>query len=170
MRKPRRIKRGSSYHVTARINRQEFIFFSKEVKEMFMLTVRRAKTNYDFIVRNFCIMNNHIHFIIEPRGDAELSKIMQWILGVFAQTYNRKYGLKGHVWYDRFKSKVIDSIRQYLNTFIYIANNPVKAGIVDRAADYEYNGIADMQKGIMDIMERPPNRIMKIVWKKINKF
>ena len=37
MRKRREILDGFSYHITARINRQEFLFESNEVKEMFLL-------------------------------------------------------------------------------------------------------------------------------------
>ena len=61
-------------------------------------------------------------------------------------------GLKGYVWQDRFKSKIIESLRQYLYTFIYISNNPVKAGIVNTAVDFKYNGITAIQKGYLDII------------------
>ena len=111
------------------------MFESNEIKEMFMDVLRRAKRKHHFLIKNFCIMNNHIHFILKPLQGESLSKIMQWILGVFAQKYNKIFGLSGHVWSDRFKSKIIISFKQYLNTFIYIANNPVKAGIVEIAVD-----------------------------------
>ncbi len=168
MRKRREIRDGFSYHITARINRQEFIFESNEIKQMFMDVIRRAKGRYHFLIRNFCIMNNHIHFILKPLPGNSLSKIMQWILSVFAQKYNKLYGVIGHVWQGRFKSKIIENFRQYINTFIYIANNPVKAGIVKSAVDFKYNGITEIQKGCLDIVERPPNRILNIIWKKLN--
>ena len=119
MRKRREIREGWSYHVTARINRQEFLFESDTIKEMFMVILKRTKEKYSFILKNFCIMNNHIHFILKPLHGYNLSKIMQWVLSVFAQKYNKTFGLKGHVWYDRFKSKIIVSFKQYLNTYIY---------------------------------------------------
>ncbi len=68
-------------------------------------------------------MDNHIHFILKPLKNESLSSIMQWVLGVFAQKYNRTFDQHGHVWYDRFKSKIIKDFRQYLHTFIYISNN-----------------------------------------------
>lgn len=91
-----------------------------------------------------------------------------WILGVFAQKYNRIFGLKGHVRYERFKSKLIINFKQYLNTSIYIANNPVRAGIVTSAVEYRYNGISDIQKGNLNIIERPPNRILREIWGILN--
>ena len=167
MRKPRRIVKGADYHITSRINRQEHIFLPKEVKDMFLKVVRRAKLKYSFSIKNFCIMNNHVHFILTPLKNDSLSDIMRWILGVFAQSYNKKYNLKGHVWYDRFKSKVIESFRQFINTFLYISNNPVKAGIVNKALDYQYSGIADLKTGDTTIMERPPTILLRYFWKKL---
>jgi len=169
MRKKREIRDGWSYHITARINRQEFLFESDTIKEMFMDVLRRAKKKYSFNIKNFCIMNNHIHFILKPLHGEKLSKIMQWILGVFAQQYNRTFGFKGHVWYDRFKSKLIVSFKQYLNTFIYISNNPVSAGIVNSADEFKYSGINDILKGKHDIIEWPSKRILRKIWMVLNK-
>ncbi len=158
------MKEGASYHVYARINRQEYLLQTIFIKKMFMSILKRAKQKYRFQISNYCIMNNHIHFIMKPMKDESLSAIMRWLLGVFAQTYNRKFNLHGHVWYDRFKSKVIIDFRQYLHTFIYISNNPVKAGIVGFPTDYFFSGIYYLQKGLPGILERPPNRVLKILW------
>ena len=129
-----------------------------------MLILKRAKKKYSFRIENYCIMSNHVHFILKPLKGDSLSAIMQWILGVFAQKYNKTFELQGHVWYDRFKSKIIIDFRQYLHTFIYISNNPVKAGLVRFPTDFPFSGIYNLQKGISDLMERPPNRVLRILW------
>ena len=167
MRKRRKLKDGSSYHVYARINRQEYLLQSVFIKKMFMIILKRAKRKYSFHIGNYCIMDNHIHFILKPLKGDSLSTIMQWILGVFAQKYNKAFDLHGHVWYDRFKSKIIIDFRQYLHTFIYISNNPVKAGMVGSPGDYPFNGIYHLQKGISDLMERPPNRVLRTLWSEL---
>jgi REP element-mobilizing transposase RayT len=153
MRKPRYLKQGAKYHVIARANRQEMILESPAIKELLICIMQLAKVKYNFIFYNFCIMDNHIHFIIEPLGSTNLSKIMQWILGVFAKRYNKIRGVKGHVWYDRFKSNILADIFQYINTYIYIMRNPVEAGIVKTLTDYHYNGISFMLKGMMDLFQ-----------------
>ncbi len=167
MRKPRKIMQGFSYHIIARINRQEFIFRKTGIKEMFLNIVIRAKQKYQFKIKNFCIMGNHIHFILKPLGNESLSKIMQWLLSVFAIKFNKTFKIIGHVWYDRFRSKLILSYQQYLSTFIYITNNPVRANIVTKAVDYKYNGIRFIQNGIYTIIEKPPEKLLKEVIKNI---
>ncbi len=164
MRKRRELKDGASYHVYARINRQEYLLKSVFIKAMFMVILKRAKKRYNFRIGNYCIMSNHVHFILKPLKGDSLSAIMQWILGVFAQKYNRTFDLHGHIWYDRFKSKIIIDFRQYLHTFIYISNNPVKAGMVGSPGDFPFSGIYDLKKGIPSLLERPPNKVLRVLW------
>ena len=147
MRRRRHLIEDAEYHVIARANRQEYILSSPEIKELLIATVRRAKTKFDFTVSNFCIMSNHIHLLIRPGRGESLSSIMQWILSVFALQFNRIFGYIGHVWYDRFKSVAIVSIRQFIATFAYIADNPVRAGLVSSPYDYRYNGVCHIRDG-----------------------
>ena len=156
MRKPRKLKHGARYHIIARANRQELILKSKKIKNLFLRVIKRAKKKYKFSVQNFCIMGNHVHLILQPLENENLSKIMQWILSVFAMRFNKIFNYIGHVWYDRFKSKIIHSFRQFLATFLYIADNPVRAGIVKKADEYMYNGIHFFSKGSYGILDPPP--------------
>ncbi len=162
MRKPRYLETGAEYHVTARINRGEFALETKEIKELFLQTVKRAKGKYSFKLKGFVIMGNHIHLLIKPGKGENLSKIMQWILGVFAKHYNKHFNLKGHVWYDRFKSKIIESFQQLISTFKYISNNPVKAEMVGNAEEYLYGALWFIRHSLFDIVE-PPDLSIKMV-------
>ncbi|MBN2049607.1 MAG: transposase [Spirochaetales bacterium] len=149
---------GAEYHVTARANRQEFILESDHVKELFLHVLQRAKKKYDFKIRNFCIMSNHVHLMIRPGKKESLSKIMQWILSVFAIQFNKIYEIHGHVWYDRFRSTITEGYYQLLNTFLYIALNPVRAGLVQYCFEYTYNGIRFIQENVYELLE-PPDQI-----------
>jgi putative transposase len=155
MRQPRQLLKGAKYHVSAKINRGEHIFEPEQIKQLFMQIVERSKKKYKYLLENFVIMNNHIHFIIKPLEKESLSKIMQWILSVFARYYNKIHKLKGHVWQGRFWSKIIDNIKQLFDTFNYISDNPVKADMVKEAQDYRYGGLYYILKGIFDIVDNP---------------
>ena len=100
--------------------------------------------------------------ILKPGEKENLSRIMQWILSVFAMKYNRAFNYIGHVFYDRFKSKIIEDFRQYVATFIYIMENPVKAGIVERPLDFEFNGVSFMRKGLYEVIN-PPDMDIKLI-------
>jgi putative transposase len=138
----------------------EHILKSAEIKELFLKVLKRTKRKYQFAIINFCVMGNHIHLIIKPLGQENLSRIMQWILSVFAVAYNKRLNLKGHVWYDRFKSFILCGIAQFVSTFKYIAQNPVKAGLSNNAAEYAFGGVWHLMRKIYDLVE-PPGIILK---------
>ncbi len=158
MRKRRKKYHGSTYHVTAKANRGEFILEQDATKEMFIEVLERAKNKYPFVLKHFCIMGNHIHLLIKPIKGTDLSDLMRWILSVFAKRFNWFFGLIGHVWYDRFKSKIITSYYYFLNTFIYISQNPVKAGLCKKVEEYRYSGLRFMQfnNPLVEPLELPP--------------
>jgi putative transposase len=61
----------------------------------------------------------------------------------------------GHVWYDRFKSVVVQTRRQWIATFVYVSTNPVRAGIVARPAQYQYNGITFLARRDFSVLKPP---------------
>lgn len=153
MRSRRVLQEGAEYHVTAKINRGEKIFLIKEDRDLFMGILRRAKKKFSFSLKNFCIMGNHIHLLIKPDPGESLSRIMQWILGVFAQIWNKKHHLSGHLWGDRFFSRIILGILDFLKVSNYIDNNPVIAGLVEQPEQWEYGGLWHFKKGLDHIID-----------------
>lgn len=140
MRKKRDLQVGAVYHVGARINNKEMLLKSAEIKKLFLQVVYRAKKKYVFQLTNFVIMENHIHMLIKPGTDENLSRIMQWILSVFAVLCNKKLGRSGHLWGERFFSKIIRSVCEYAKISEYIDNNPFKAGLVTNSEVWKYSG------------------------------
>ncbi|MBT3273349.1 MAG: hypothetical protein HN368_09355 [Spirochaetales bacterium] len=161
MRARRSLAAGAEYHVIARANRQEFLLETEEIKDMMLLILLEAKRKYRFEMRNFCIMSNHIHLLIRPTNGENLSKIMQWVLSVFAIRFNKRFKIHGHVWYDRFKSYIISTLRQLLHTFQYIMDNPVRAGIVESPWSYRFGGIWHIQSRSYDLVE-PPDLLLDL--------
>ena len=152
MRQTRKIAKGASYHVVSRINHQEMRLDNSAMKMLFLDVVKRAKAKFDFRIENFTVMGNHFHLIIKPENESNLSQIMQWILGVFTMKYNRIHHLKGHLWQDRFFSKIITSFRELISIFNYIDENPVKAGLVSDPRKWRFGGIAHRRLLIPDII------------------
>lgn len=163
MRKPRVLLDQARYHVTARANRKEMILDSSRAKALFLTIVAQAKKRYSFRIDNFIVMGNHFHLIIQPGKGISLSRIMQWILSVFAQAYNRLHGVTGHVWGERFFSRIIRNIGEYLLIFDYIDGNPVKAGLIDFCGDWIFSGLNFRRRGIREVIDPLPSYVSLLV-------
>jgi len=131
----------------------------EETKSLFLEVISRAKKKYSFSLENFCIMGDHYHLIIRPLRGASLSRIMQWIMSVFAMSYNRIHHLTGHCWGERFFSRIINTIQEYVKILEYIDENPVKARLVDSAFDWAYGGLAHRRRGSKGILDPLPDYI-----------
>jgi putative transposase len=156
MRRPRLLVDGARYHVISRANRREMILERRQIKDLFLKVVKRAKERYDFRLENFCLMGNHFHFIILPARGESLSSIMQWILSVFAMAYNRLMKFTGHVWGTRFSSFIISNLREYIRLFDYIDSNPVRAHLVLDPQKWLFGGLKHYHLASREILDDPP--------------
>ena len=132
------------------------VFNEIAMRALFLIYIKRVKKKHSFAMYNFCIMGNHIHFVIRPDKDSSLSKIMQWLLGNYAKAWNKAHGVTGHLWGDRFFSKIINNGKSFLRTFAYISNNPVVAGLTGKAENWEAGGVCHFIKGETSILDIPP--------------
>lgn len=142
---PRRAREKSEngiYHIILRGNSKQEIFHDNEDFIRFLDTLDRYKAKTNLKVYGWCLMNNHVHLLLE-KGEEELSATMKRIGVSYVWFYNRKYETVGHLFQDRFKSEIVDS-DQYLMTVIrYIHQNPVKAGLVKNPADWKWSSCSE---------------------------
>jgi hypothetical protein len=59
-------------------------------------------------VRCLVIQADSVSFYIKPADGLQLPEIMQWLKQTFAVRYNVMKGLDGHLWGDRYWSKIVD--------------------------------------------------------------
>lgn len=107
-------------------------------KLIYLDHIGKVKKEMGFALLAYCLMGNHAHLLIRDERDG-LSLAMKRIGIRYAQHFNKSYGRVGHVFQGRFKSQVIESLRQCLVCARYIHNNPVKAGIVPSAEHYPWS-------------------------------
>ena len=94
------------------------------------------KKETGFFLYAYCLMDNHIHLLIRE-GEESLATTMKRINASYAFYFNQRYQRVGHLFQDRFKSEPIENEQYFLAAVRYIHNNPVKAGLVERAEQYK---------------------------------
>ncbi len=124
------------YHVITRGNQRQTIFKEQDDFNIYLELLYRYKKRYNSKIYGFCLMNNHVHLVMESD---KLSKAMHGINLSYAQYFKYKYRTIGHFWQDRYKSFVIQRDRYIINCITYIEYNPVRAEIVSRPEDYPWS-------------------------------
>lgn len=120
----------STYHIIQRGNERKKIFHNDDDKFRFMETLARTKAKYNFLVFAYCLMDNHVHLLINDNGN-DISEIMKSLNVSYVAYFNRTYERCGHLFQDRFKSELVLDDQYLLAASRYIHNNPVKAMIVE---------------------------------------
>ena len=82
-------------------------------------------------------MGNHYHLVIRT-AEANLSRLMRHINGVYTQAFNRRHQLTGHLFRGRFKAILVDSDSYLLEVCRYVDLNPVRANMVHRPDAYRW--------------------------------
>lgn len=90
---------------------------------------------------SFCLMRSHYHLIVDVR-DKVLPPAMHSLNLPYARAFNRRYGLRGHVQFDRYGSRRIVDTDDLLDTYAYVVNNPVEAGLCQSADEWPWSSHA----------------------------
>jgi putative transposase len=126
------------YHIMLRgTNRQE-IFHDDKDHDRFLETLDRYGKKRKMKVYGWCLMGNHVHLLV-GEGEEDISATIKRMGISYAWFYNRKYNTIGHLFQDRFKSEKVDSDDYLMTVIRYIHQNPVKAGIVKKAAEWKWS-------------------------------
>src|SRR6266699_4868421 len=108
MARPLRIEfPGGLYHVTARGNGRLAIFADDTDRERFLLVLTSVVSRYHVFCHAYCLMDNHYHMLLET-PEANLSRAMRQLNGVYSQAFNRRHQRPGHVLEGRFHARVVD--------------------------------------------------------------
>src|SRR5690606_9803732 len=129
---------GALYHVTARGDRREAIYEDDADREQFLSLLGDVVQLFNWRCHAYCLMTNHYHLVVET-PDANLSKGMRQLNGVFTQWSNRRHRRSGHLFQGRFKAVLVDADRYLLELTRYVVLNPVRAHMVKSAGDWPWS-------------------------------
>jgi REP element-mobilizing transposase RayT len=90
----------------------------------------------------YCLLSTHIHVVVgTPRPNLGVG--MQWLLGPYAQTFNRRHEREGHLFGGRFYSTRIRSESHLVAALAYVALNPVRAGLVGSPEEWRWSSYSE---------------------------
>ncbi len=139
MSRPLRIQYPDAwYHVMNRGRRGEVIFSQRVDYYLFIDLLKDMVDLYNARIVAYCLMPNHYHILFQT-PDANLSRCMRHLNGIYTQRFNRTHSSDGQLFRGRYKSILVDADSYLLELVRYIHRNPLESGMVDNLSRYTWS-------------------------------
>jgi REP element-mobilizing transposase RayT len=92
------------------INNREPLFRRGSALAIFARVFHETELRFRFAVCRLSLEDDWLRFYIKPVEGLELPEIMQWLKQVFAQRVNQAEGRIGHIWGDRYWSRIVEGV------------------------------------------------------------
>lgn len=125
-----------------------YSYFSRlpqEDKTKTLLKLDQTKEYFVDII-GYCLMPNHIHFLLKQLVDGGITHFMRKLSDSYTHYFNIMHSRKGPLFQGRFKSVRIETEQQLLHVSRYIHLNPYSSGIVKTIAglrQYPYSSLSE---------------------------
>ena len=126
------------YHITSRGNARESIFLGESDQSRFLEILAGVVERCGWLCHAYCLMTNHYHLLVET-PEANLSRGMQLLNGIYTQWFNRRHGRVGHLLQGRFKAILVEKESYLLELVRYVVLNPVRAKMVRSVRDWPWS-------------------------------
>ena len=143
---PRFVLPGHPHHVTQRGNRRELTFFEEGDYALYLDLLAEASQRNGVEIWSYCLMPNHVHIIAVPSDEDGLSQTFSQLHRRYTGYINARLRVTGHLWQGRFGSVAMDEAHLH-HCFRYVALNPVRARLVERAEDWRWSSTRALLAG-----------------------
>ena len=126
------------FHVFARGIAGAHIFRDDADRSAFLGNFALCERRFAWTCHAFSLLSTHYHLVLETTR-VNLSAGLHRLNGRYARKFNKRHGLFGHVFAERFSARLIESEEYLYDTCEYVLLNPVKAGLCDRIEDWPWS-------------------------------
>ena len=158
---PRRLRvssGGYAYHVLNRAVGRARIFGKLRDFEAFEEVLGEAKRRLPVRLLAWCVMSNHWHLVLWPRGDGDLSEFMRWLTVTHTQRWHAAHHTSGSgpLYQGRFKSFPIQEDEHLLTVLRYVERNALRANLVQRAEEWRWSSLWHRAQGGSSLLDDGP--------------
>jgi putative transposase len=134
--------------VTQRGNGRAQTFFGDSDYRLYRDLLREHCAAASVEVWAWCLMPNHVHLILVPSDADGIRRAASRVHRQYAGHVHARLQRTGHFWQGRFGCVAMDD-EHLAAAFRYVALNPVRAGLAERAQDWNWSS-ARAQLGLGD--------------------
>ena len=127
------------HHLIIRGNNRQDVFLDDGDKRRFRGLLREIMAEAGVAIHGYVLMSNHVHLVVTPGSSVALSAAMQRLGRRYVRYFNDRHLRTGTLWEGRFRAALIQTDRYLLACLRYVENNPARALMVARPADYPWS-------------------------------
>jgi len=131
---------GLPHHVTQRGNGRACVFFSDGDYGFYRALLAEHCAAAGVKVWAWGLMPNHVHLILVPSDEDGLRRALAPTHRRYAGHVRTREKRTGHFWQGRFGCVAMDDAH-LAAALVYVAMNPVRARLVDRAQDWRWSSV-----------------------------
>jgi putative transposase len=123
------------YHLTMSGNNGQPLWRNGDDRAFFLSFLGRAVVRYRWRCYAYVLMTNHYHLVIQLTATT-LADGMRWLNGLYAQVFNKRHDVSGHLFGERYRTTFIEDAGHFAEACRYVVCNPVRAGLCSHPADW----------------------------------
>jgi putative transposase len=129
---------GGLFHVISRFHDKRFYSNIEGARAKYLELLGKAAQSHDSRVVAYCLMSSHVHLVLQLGNDT-LGMLTKKVHSPFSHWVNQQRSGVGAVFADRPKSVLVHSETYGMELLRYVHNNPVRAGLVERASQSDWS-------------------------------
>jgi putative transposase len=118
-------------------------------KRKYLMRFAMIAAEENVSVHAYCLMDNHVHWILTPRSQSGLARLFSRVHTWWAMRFNRLKGRVGHLFQNRYHSSPMDE-SHYWTALRYVELNPRRAGLVRHAEEWAFSSAKSRVSGEKD--------------------
>jgi len=161
-RQPRIDLPGIPQHVVQRGNDRRPCFFQTVDHVRYLDELLEAAIRAECAIHAYVLMTNHVHLLVTPADTGQVGHMMQALGRRYVRYINDRYRRTGTLWEGRYKACPVESDDHLLRCYRYIELNPVRAAMVETAANYRWSSHPANALGQSDPLLSPHSRYLAL--------
>ena len=137
------------HHVVARGVNGCLLFRGAGDKRDYMQKFARIAVEEHVRVHAYCLMDNHVHFVLTPEDPDGLARLFHRLHTSWAMRFNRIMERTGHLFQCRYHSTPLDEAH-FWAAVRYVELNPRRAGLLYAVDQWKYSSAMAHMHGVAD--------------------
>ena len=131
-----------TYHISANAYMRKRLLQSERMASLLIDVLSHYRDEGRFALHAFVVMPDHFHALVTLAPGVTIERAMQYIKGGFSYRAKKEFGLTCKMWQPAYHDHRVRTRAEFDNAVEYIHENPVVAGLCERAEDFSFSSAA----------------------------